>query len=354
MKIILLADLHIGAKQGAQVMIDHQKKFFDFMFDYIDKNNIDTIIQLGDANDGRKYANYKVINFAYECLYDVLESRKITYHTLIGNHDVFYKETLDITSSNLLLRNYKYIHVHDQPTTLCFDNVTFDIIPWICNDNQQQCLDYIANSTSDYCCGHFAINQFPVFGSVLYQEGHDRALFKHYKQVFSGHFHTRSHQANISYIGTPYQLTWSDANTSNGFVVFDTQTLTWEYIDNPDRYYYYVTYDDSNPTNTTNVDLLNLENSYVKLIVNSKSKPFLFNNFINRIFGKHPADVKIIDQQLIDLSNKTIVKQDGQVKQTIDLITDYINNSEVTDKQQLITLMQSLYNEALTMQDDIE
>lgn len=354
MKIVILGDLHIGVKNCSTVMINHQQRFFDQLFDYIDRHNIKTIIQLGDQNDTRKNVNYRAIDFAYRALFDRIEQNNIEYHTLIGNHDVFYKETLEITSSELLLRKYHNVHVHSEPTTLSFDNVTFDIIPWICNDNADQCFQYIKQSSSEYCCGHFAINSFPYFANVICNDGIDKSLFAKYKHVFSGHFHTRSRSGNITYVGTPYQLTWSDATTNNGFAVFDTITRTWEYVDNPDRYYFYLTYDDSKPHMTTDIRDLNLNDSFVKVIITTKNKPFLYANYLSSIFACKPADVKIIDQRLIDIQKQKIVDNQGHVKQTIDMIVDYIDNLNSPFRDQLVNLMSSLYNQAITVRDDID
>lgn len=353
MKIAILADLHIGIKNASDIMINHQKAFFNFFFEYLQQNQIDTVIQLGDAFDSRKNANYKVLDFAYKEFFDKIEQLKLNFHTLIGNHDVFYKETLSITSSDLVLRNYQHVHVHDVPTTLCFDNVTFDLIPWICNENKDQCFKYIANSTSDYCCGHFAINEFPVMGSSLFEGGVDKNIFEHYKHVFSGHFHNRSRKYNITYVGIPYQLTWSDAMTKNGFIVFDTETQQWDYVENQDRYYFYMTYDDSTPGASTNPETIRIENSFIKVIVAAKNKPALFSNYINTIIKNHPADLKIIDQQLIDMQNANIATPQGVIKGTLQLIDEYIDQLEIDNKESLKSTMNSLYNEAIAIQDDL-
>lgn len=352
MKIVILGDLHFGVKNASEVMMRHQKKFFDQLFHYMEQHEIKTIFQLGDQLDNRRNCNLKTIDFAYNSFFDIIDEQSIEYHTLIGNHDVFYKETLDITSSDLLFRNYKNVHVHTEPITLTFDKITFDFIPWICEQNAERCYKMINDSNSDYCLGHFAINEFPVVGTTLFEGGIDRHMFDHYKQVFSGHFHSRSHKDNISYIGTPYQLTWSDAFGENGFVVFDTKTLTWEYVANNDRYYSWLVYDDSAPGQTTTFKENDIEDAFVKVVVKCKNKPFLYNNYLNKVFAGKPADVKIVDQILLDLQNGDI-DQSISVKNTVELINDYISGLDVTNKDDLIRYMTSLYNEAVQMQEEV-
>ncbi len=323
------------------------------MFNYMNENQIKTIFQLGDQLDNRRTCNLKTIDFVYREFFDKIKEYGFEYHTLIGNHDVFYKETFDITSSDLLFRNYDNVHVYREPITLEYDGITFDFIPWICEQNSDECFSYIKKSKSDYCLGHFAIDEFPVVGSTLFEGGLNRKIFKKFKQVFSGHFHGRSHKDNISYIGTPYQLTWSDAIGENGFCVFDTETHNWEYIANEDRYYHYLNYDDSGPKKTTDLKKVNLTDAFIKVIVKNKNKPFLYNNYLNKIFEAKPADVKIVDQSILDMQAADGTIDGSIVKGTLDLIVDYIDGIEYSNKDKLKHYMTNLYNEAVQLQDDL-
>ena len=352
MKIILLGDLHIGIKNGNQTMMNHQKSLFDFVFQYCKDHKIDTIIQLGDQFDERKKCSYKVLDFAYNAFFDRIEDNKINYYTIIGNHDVFYRETLSITSSDLLFRKYKYVKIFDQCATLEFDNIKFDLIPWICNENSRQCFDYIKNSNSDYCCGHFEINSFPMLGDQLFDQGIDYKIFEHYDHVWSGHFHNRSRKYNITYIGTPYPLTWGEALADKGFYVFDTKTRTTEFITNNDKYYYYLTYDDSQPNKTTPIKQLKLTDCFVKVIVAHKSKNTLFNNYINSIFNCNTADVKIINQTVID--NHKVDVDDIKTSNTVDLINKYVDNLAIENKSEVLHTLINLYNQSIMIQDDID
>ena len=347
---MVLGDLHLGVKNSSEVMFRHQSKFFNFMIDYMKQNNIDTILQCGDLWDSRRNTNMKTLQFAYDCFFDLLKDNNIHMHTVIGNHDIYLRNSLDIHSSGLLLRNYDCIDVYDQCTTIELDGCTVDMIPWICDQNREQCFDYIKNSKSDVCLGHFEINQFPAVGQSLFEGGMSREQFSHFKQVFSGHFHCRSKNDNITYVGTPYQLTWNDATTENGFIVFDTETLQYYYVENPNRYYHYLTYDDKNKFQTS-LEGLALEDSFVKIVIKSKSRAFNYNTYINKVFAGKPADVKFVEQSLIDVTssnqNATL-----EVKDTLDLITSYIDGIDYDHKERLKNFMVQLYNEAITINEE--
>ena len=65
-------------------------------------------------------------------------------------------------------------------------------------------------------------------------------------RVFSGHYHHRSSQDNIHYLGNPYEIYWNDVNETRGFHVFDTETLEHTPINNPYRMFYKISYNDDN------------------------------------------------------------------------------------------------------------
>ena len=51
--------MHIGVRGDSKVFQNHQEKFFmEVFFPYLDEHGIDTVFDLGDAFDRRKYINY--------------------------------------------------------------------------------------------------------------------------------------------------------------------------------------------------------------------------------------------------------------------------------------------------------
>ena len=61
--------------------------------------------------------------------------------------------------------------------------------------------------------------------------------FNKFEKVFSGHYHCRSDQETVHYLGNPYEMFWNDVNdTERGFHIFDTETLEHTPINNPYRF----------------------------------------------------------------------------------------------------------------------
>src|SRR5690606_25923742 len=96
-----------------------------------------------------------------------------------------------------------------EPCTVDEDGVSIDIIPWLCKENKKEIEDFISKSKSDVLLGHLELAGFDMMRGVKSDHGDDAKMFSRYMSVISGHYHTRSIQGNIHYLGIPYELTWA-------------------------------------------------------------------------------------------------------------------------------------------------
>ena len=108
------------------------------MLPFIDAHNIDTVIALGDTFDKRRSINFMSLEAAKDMWFDPLEERNVRMHMLVGNHDIYYKNTLRINAPGELLWDTSNITVYDEPTTVDFDGVPILLLPWICDDNRDR------------------------------------------------------------------------------------------------------------------------------------------------------------------------------------------------------------------------
>ena len=119
MKVLLITDQHFGVRNDNQNFIDHYRKFYsEVVIPFVDANKIDTIINLGDTFDKRRSINFMSLDAAKEMWFDPLKERNVKMHMLIGNHDIYYKNTLRVNAPNELLGEYENI-VNDH---VDFDN----------------------------------------------------------------------------------------------------------------------------------------------------------------------------------------------------------------------------------------
>ncbi len=90
---------------------------------------------MGDLFDRRKFINFNSLYLSRKYFFEKCERLGIKFHTLIGNHDVAYKNTLEVNSPSLLLNEYNNIEIYEEFDTVEFDGVSIDVVPWICDDN---------------------------------------------------------------------------------------------------------------------------------------------------------------------------------------------------------------------------
>ena len=103
--------------------------------------------------------------------FDKLLELGIEVHMLAGNHDTYFKNSDSVNSVDLLLKEYDNINVIDTPQTIEVDNTKICMIPWICADNYNECLDEIKNTDARICMGHFEIAGFAMHKGMASEEG---------------------------------------------------------------------------------------------------------------------------------------------------------------------------------------
>ena len=349
MKIAILGDCHLGARNDSPIFHAAFKKFYsDVFFKELEARNINTVIQLGDLWDRRKYINFQTLAYSKEYFFEPLKAKNINMVTLLGNHDVTYKNTLEVNSSILLLKEYDNITVIKNPQTLEFDETSICFIPWICADNADECKSEMTKTKAEICVGHLEIAGFEMYRGHPSDEGTSSSEFSKFDMVFSGHFHHRSTKGNIWYLGTPYEMTWQDYADQKGFHIFDTETRSLEFIPNPYSSFCRLEYDDKDKE-IQKLENLDLEGMFVKVVVLNKTDYYKFDSFINELSTKGCADIKIVEN-LAEF-------QDGEIDDNIDLedtqniLSNYIDSLETDiDKDKVKKFMKTLYVEALNVE----
>jgi predicted phosphodiesterase len=322
----------------------YRKFYEEVFFPYLKENNIKNIFQMGDLFDRRKFISFQSLALSRKYFFDIAKKENMQLHVLLGNHDIAYKNTLEINSPQLLLQEYGNIWVHDKPTEM----FGMDIIPWICAENETEILDYIKNSKNQICLGHFELAGYEMDRGNICHDGMSDDVLKKYDLVFSGHFHHRSNNGHIFYVGTPGEMTWADYNDKRGFHIFDTETRDIEFIENPYKMFHKIFYDDSQETIETieSKDYDSYKNTMVKLIVSNKSNPLLYDMFIDNLYKASPIDVTIVEDftDYSEISDEDIVDQSDDTVTILEKVIETIETE--LDKNKLKNLMREIYLEA--------
>ena len=349
MKVAIITDQHFGARNDSIAFLDFFEKFYDnTFFPTLDANNISTVLVLGDTFDRRKYVNFYALDRAKKMFFDKLEERGIRVYMLAGNHDTYYKNTKEVNSPDLLLVEYGNIDVISKPETIVIDGTSICMMPWICPENYQDSIDTLKDTQAEICMGHFEIAGFSMYRGMESHEGLSKDLFNKFDLVFSGHYHHRSDDGHIYYLGNPYELTWQDYNDPRGFHLFDLSARKLEFFANPYTMFARVEYDDKE-VEPIEIDSLDLKDKYVKLIVVNKTDYYKFDKFIQKLYNKGCSDIKIIE----DMSEfqEGEIGEEINLEDTVSVLSHFIDSVETdVDKEQIKTFMKSLYTEAVNIE----
>ena len=340
MRVAIITDTHYGARKGSKHLHDHFELFYkNVFFPALEEHGVEAVIHMGDAFDSRKSIDYQSLEWSKRVVFDPL--KKYDVHMIIGNHDTYYKNTNEVNSPELLLQTYSNIKTYSQPTEVNVGGLDILFLPWINQGNEELSLNTIKKTSCRCAMGHLELQGFRVNRQIIMEHGLDSKLFEKFDHVFSGHYHTRSSDGRISYLGNPYEMYWTDVNDTRGFHIFDTETLTLTPINNPYKLFYNIYYED------TNYKLFNAteyENKIVKVIVRKKTNPKDFERFIDKLHTVGIQDLKIVENFDVHESEEFDIDEE---ESTISILNRYIDESEFEfDKNVIKGIFQDLYRQA--------
>lgn len=346
-KIAIINDTHFGVRNDSSFFLEKCLSYFEnVVFPYIKENNITNMIHLGDFFDRRKYINFNTLSEVRRRFLEKIP-KDVHFHIILGNHDTFYKNTNEVNSLKELFRGYSNITLYDTPSTIDINNLKISLIPWINDTNKIEYYDYIQTCSSPILMGHFEIMGFEVINGVKHHNGILESAFNKFEMVLSGHFHMKQSKGNIHYLGTQYQMNFGEANALKGFHILNTDTRELEFIENIDNIFNIIHYDDSSIIeNILNDNILQYKNTFIKVIVKCKNKPFVFDKFINNLYSIETQEIIIIDDYSENLQNSLIDITEDTVS-IINKEIDDLQNDLNKDKLKLI--IRDLYMEALSL-----
>ena len=340
MKVAIITDTHYGARKGSKHLHDYFELFYkNVFFPALEEYGVKTVIHMGDAFDSRKSIDYQSLEWSKRVVFNPL--KKYDVHMIVGNHDTYYKNTNEVNSPELLLQTYKNIKTYSKPAEVNVGGLDILFLPWINQENEELSFNTIKKTTCRCAMGHLELQGFRVNRSLIMEHGLQSELFEKFERVYSGHYHTRSNDGKVFYLGNPYEMFWTDVNDTRGFHIFDTETLEHFPINNPYKMFYNIYYED---TPYQMFDATEYENKIVKVVVRKKSKPKDFEKFIDKLYSVGVQDLKIVENFDIQESEDFEV---GEDENTMTILNRYIEESEVSlDKDKIKNIFQSIYREA--------
>ena len=345
MTVALITDQHLDGRKGSLAFWNYFEKFYEeIFFPTLERKGIKTIIDLGDTFDNRKSIDFNVWSRIRRSYFDRLARMDITVHMILGNHCVYYKNTNEINSPELLLKDYENIQVYDGVCTTYVEDTPICFVPWINKENQEETLSHLESTNAEIVMGHLELDGFEVTPGLKMEHGMDPKIYKRFKQVFSGHFHHKSKKGNITYLGNPYQMFWNDYKDERGFHLYDPPTNKLTRVKNPYEIFEKIFYNDK----IDDYDKLNVHeyaDKYIKIIVEEKTDYHMFEDLVDRLYDVGVHDIKIVETLTTEDDGDEEVNL--EVKDTMTLLNEYVDETEMSvDKTELKQLMRSLYIES--------
>lgn len=346
MKVAIITDQHFGCRKGSKLFHDYFLKFYETVFfPTLQREGITTVIDMGDTFDNRRSIDLWSLEWAKKNYYDNLRNLGINVYTVVGNHTAYYKNNNNINTVDLLLREYNNITLIQDCAEYTLDKTKFLFLGWMNTENQDKVLKKIKSSKAKVAVGHLELNGFAAYRGFTQDRGNDPEIFEKFDRVFSGHYHTRSSDGKIFYLGNPYEMYWNDVEDPRGFHIFDTDTYELTPINNPYRMFYNIYYED---TPYQMFDAREYAGKIVKLIVRKKSSPKDFEKFIDKLHTVGVEELKVIEN--FDYNQGWVHSEDFEAEEdenTIAILHRYIEESDVElDKSRVKEMIGTLYRQA--------
>jgi hypothetical protein len=298
MKIALLNDTHFGARNDNPAFVKYFNRFYDeIFFPYIIQNDIKTLIHLGDVVDRRKFINFNTAHNFQENFWKRLWDLKIDTHIIL------------------------------------------------CPETEEESIYEIDNSHAEVAMGHLEIKGFEMHKGHFQEVGLEMDQFKRFDKVLSGHYHRKSDNGTIYYLGTQYEITWSDYQCPKGFHIFDTDTRELTRIPNPLTMFEKIIYNDTKQS-YTNMDISKYKDKHLKVIVEEKTDTNQFGEFIDRLHNEiNTHEVNVIEDSY-NINATADVNIIDQGEDTLTFLHNYINSLDTElDKARINSIMKDFYQE---------
>jgi DNA repair exonuclease SbcCD nuclease subunit len=277
-KICLIGDVHFARKAEHPLIKKHikdgQLEFFDHLIEELNERNVKTILFTGDVHDTRQTINVEALVNTKRLFQTKMKDFDI--HIILGNHDMYYENDYDITALELFEDIPNVTVYRDGVQVKEFLGKKWYMFPWIIGSREEKVVQFLEKMSTKsrddrqntVFFGHFEMFGINMEGNSMSTFGLDPNLYMNAaSNIFSGHYHGQSHTQkgddNLYYLGSPYPMTFANANQSHGVWILD-ENMEMEYIENTISPRFVDLWD------TDDIDAIdNLENCFVRLYISS-------------------------------------------------------------------------------------
>lgn len=208
-KLAAMTDIHFGRNSNSPVANQDNLDFFDWFIDEAKTWGATEVAILGDYFDNRNSLHVSTLNAGLRGLEKLSDAFERVYF-IVGNHDLFYRDKRDITST-AFAKHLPNIDLITEPLTIGEGRDSITFLPWLVGNEMKK----LKRLKSRYVFGHLELAGFLMNAKVempIHPNGISLDDFKNGPEyVFSGHFHFRQAKENIVYIGNTMPFNFSDS-----------------------------------------------------------------------------------------------------------------------------------------------
>ncbi|WP_414052636.1 exonuclease SbcCD subunit D [Macrococcus animalis] len=249
MKIMHIADLHIGRTINQYALLEDQALVLNQIVDQIDNSNIDVLVIAGDIYD-RSIPSKEAMQLYEQFLLAVNIERKIPVLAVSGNHDG--AERLGHAKSYFKqFQYYLSTAIEDSFEPVIINDVHFYLVPYIepatarnyfddesirsHQDTYQAIISRIKEQMDHSLTNILVSHLFVAGGSVTESERElvigtvenvNKSLFDSFDYTMLGHLHTPDaiHDDKVFYSGSIMRYSFSEIGQRKGYRIFDLTT----------------------------------------------------------------------------------------------------------------------------------
>lgn len=210
MNILFYSDLHITEERHCECEL-----VLDTIGELAKKHKA-LIVNGGDTHPIRgliKTASHDLLTQKYKRWYE----DGLTQHILIGNHD---QEDRDGNTHPMrAFEKWQGWHVIGSPKVI--DGIAY--LPYMPKERCKEAIKFAVKQKAQLAVVHWGIQGAKRNDFNVDTDGVPVEWLKHFKRVFSGHYHFRNAFENVQYIGSPFQHTHAEANQDKGVILYDVK-----------------------------------------------------------------------------------------------------------------------------------
>lgn len=253
MKILIFSDLHIHPHKKSSERLDDCLRALDWVFRTAADKEITNIVFLGDLFHDRQKIDVLAYQRAFEILERHMSKGKFRLTLLLGNHDLWHHQKLDVSSVNPL-RTLPGVSVVAEPSVREIrdgsESFHMGFLPYThspIEDLKRVEKDWNSKASGDerrVLGGHIAVDgavwnvRHRTLSDVTVEHEGDMVrvgpdIFQNWDRVFLGHYHASQRMAEgVEYVGSPLQLSFGEADQDKHIIIYDTKEDSLEYVVN--------------------------------------------------------------------------------------------------------------------------